>query len=977
MSDLERLGPIKEKHGRQRLGLALSSLIVLACTLGAMADSKTDPQPQDAVLSLDRMGAGVPGGWHISGDDYAWEPSPEPGPLGMGAARIRLGGSGRLTLASPACLMRAGKHHVAAVWLRSEPPGARVTLAVHDSDSEVAVLEASGIEATDTWQCRIVQGPLPKATKDRYYLQLSATGNECTLWLDGLWLGEAPSPVDADWRPTLHPCAVGLTPEAAWGLVVGQEPMRVRARVAGVTAPGCSLHLKGVHTNGRSEDLPAVALDARGVWEGAVEIGGDLAAPFGMLRIEATVFGANKDPLSAPSETLLARAPEPVPSPQPDSPFGVHVALREPDVACVAKLGYKWVRLHDAYTGTKWGFIEPEPGQWVWHDDDIALARRHGLRVLGLLDTAPPWASGATESGYTRVYHPPKDIAQWRNYVRRVVDHYAGAIDDWEVWNEPWLYNTFFRGGSPQAYAELLKTAYEEAKAANPACTVVGVNTYPAIWDRMVLFLGAYGYYDELSFHRYEPGLEGRPDDAFARVADRLRAEQAKYGPPKPLNYSEGGPDRTVFHGSFFSFADPAIMGDWSWSADQYPRMHLGVLAAGVKRFFLYSLHHDIRHGKSTWLILEPGPLLRPMHLSFAALAHFLEGARFDRRLAPAHDISALVFRQPNARPYAEGASTVVVLYANGEDAEPLPRALPPAVRCFDRWANPAEAPAEATRSPRYLVATGEAEAKLLDALSGAPDASATGQDDVESLLKSTLAALTGQTPLWQCFSTYDALAVAATPAGPVTARRGGLRSDPALAARFLLPAGTHVREHSVVRAQDLLLGQVLLANEDDSVKWAANITAIQDGPAGSWRLLSLSIAPSGETDACAQDTAAEAMGLWEHALAEGDVMALRPHMHPEALSIAFSLPDGEFWTFRNRDHCLLMLEAALTIGQGWKSHMEVSNVRQAGDVLTFTGVWKLAVPLLGTHPLAFTATLLHAAGGWQFVSLCGGFGSG
>jgi hypothetical protein len=59
----------------------------------------------------------------------------------------------------------------------------------------------------------------------------------------------------------------------------------------------------------------------------------------------------------------------------------------------------------------------------------------------------------------------------------------------------------------------------------------------------------------------------------------------------------------------------------------------------------------------------------------------------------------------------------VVVLHANGLDPEPLPRTLPEGVACYDRWGNPAAIPREATRSPVYLVATGDLAAALTSVL--------------------------------------------------------------------------------------------------------------------------------------------------------------------------------------------------------------------------------------------------------------------
>ena len=621
-------------------------------SLGYAQESSSPTPSSSNLLSFERMGAGAPGGWKIEGSNYSWNPEVDRGPLGPGAARIEFKGKGDVTVISPARAMRAEVPHLAGLWLRSDPAGAQVKVLVADNDGREEVAFNETFVAQSDWRFVSAEGVLPKATKGRYYLELNARGSDCVLGLDGLWLGEHDGAIAADWRPAVHVAGVVLEPEAGWGVVAGEAPFNVRARVVGAAGKGCQLRIHAVNTLGTAADLPPISLDDTGIWSGPFEVNDDVAKPFGMIRLEGTVVDSAGQAVSAMSETLLARVPEPVPGPLPESYFGVHVALREPDVQAVAKLGYKWCRVHDAMSITKWGHIEPEPDKWEWHDDDVAMLRRHGLSIVGMLDSAPPWHTGAkADGGYFSIYHAPTDLNLWRKYVRQVVGHYAGSIDEWEVWNEPWDMNRFFQGGSPQLYVELLKVAYEEAKSTNPKSTIIGVDTYPPMWDMAVLSMGAYPYYDLLSWHRYDPTLQGRPNDAIARVAGRLRKVQEGYGEPKPILCTEGGPDVTVFHGSFFSFADPVIVGDWSEGADRYTRMFLSMIAAGNRRFIAYSAHNDVRHGLLTHMMAEPAFLLRPMHAALAALAHFVDGAKYEKRLIPAPDVSAHVFSKSVEQP--------------------------------------------------------------------------------------------------------------------------------------------------------------------------------------------------------------------------------------------------------------------------------------------------------------------------------------
>jgi len=955
-------------------GRLLLCLSVACVALFASADTAPGDSPNDDLMSLGRMGAGAPAGWVVSGDGHEWKAEPGSGPLGVGAARIQFSHRGRLEIVSPACALTPEAPCALGLWLRCEPAGVTIDLAVRDNDTEEIML-GGAITASDVWTFQFLSGVLKKAVKQHYYLTLSAGAENATLWLDGLCLAQGEQAVYEAWRPAVQPVGVVLEPVAAWGVSAGDEPLEIHARVVGATQHGCRLQLQAAHTNGMTAPLPDVPLDDSGIWDQTFEVNGPIAQPFGMVRVEAVVVGPEGESLSASSETLLAHVPATVPGPLPDSPFGIHVRLREPDVAAVAKLGYKWCRIHDADASTKWGYAEPEPGKWVWFDDRIALARKHGLSILGLLDGSPEWERGDGRTGYWAVYGAPKSIENWRNYVRRVVDHYAGAIDEWEVWNEPWDMQRFFKGGSPKLYAELLKAAYQEAKAVNPACTIVGVDTYPPFWDAMVLAFGALPYYDVLSWHRYDPTLHGRPNDAIARVTQRIEAVQARHGTPKPTLCSEGGPDVAPFHGSFFSFADPAIAGDWSRGADVYARWFLSAIAAGNQRAIIYSVHNAPRHGRPIHMAVEPGYLLRPMHTALAALAHFIEGGRYQGRLAPAHDVTALVFHQPNARPFAKPSSTIAVLYSNGPDDEPLPKPLPHTVECFDRWANPIDRPARATRSPVYIVAASDAKGELLDALEGAPAPPTGARPMIDALLDNTLAALTqSDPPLWALFSSQASVAVLGGEQ-PLAVTRAQLRSDPALASRFVLPPGLEIAERERRQGGPFVVGAVELSGKDSA--WTLAFAATPDGPNGQWRHLSLTLAPV-PVQPAPEQRAAEAIALakrWEQALVKAHTRDLHGHFYGGPCCAATATLNGEYLVFDDLEYLVTMLNTGVLWGPAQTSVMSIDRIDVSGNVAALMGKWDIASMAFGAGAYAFTATYIDPGDGWKLASLCAGAG--
>lgn len=933
------------------------------------------------LLHFHRLGAGAPAGWRVEGQEYTWEANTADGPRGSvfqpGSAKIVFGEGGRVELQSPVIYIPAGASCLMELHFASTPPRARVSAALHNHETgRATAVQQSRDAASEEQQIFFIEKP-EASRNERYYFVLTAEGNNTTLWLDRLMLEYNTGVPPVDWLGiSLNNLGFALEPEAPWGVVTGEAPLRVRAKIAGEISDAATLRLRVVSTAGASETLPEIPVEPGRYWEKSIEITGAAAQLFGMKRVEGTIRDANGR-WCADAETLLARAPEPVPGPLPDSPFGIHVALREPDLEAVSRLGYKWVRIHDASVITKWGYIEPEPGQWLWHDDQVALARKHGLSILGMLDSAPPWATGAEQDGYFRVYHMPKNIEDWRNYVRTVVTHYKGRIDQWEVWNEPWDMMRFFQGGSPKSYVALLKAAYEEAKAANPDSVILGIDTYPPLWDMAVLAMGAYPYYDALSWHRYDPNLPGRPNDSFAVVSARLEAGQAQYGPPKPLVFSEGGPDVTLFHGSFFSFADPEIVGDWSRGADVYTRMYLSAIAAGNNRFFGYSVHSQARHGLATHMMIEPGYLLRPMHAALAALAHFIDGARLERRTAPAPDISALVFRQENFRPYADAPSTVVVIYADGENPEPLPRSIPGNVKCFDRWGNRILTPLHAARGLTYLVAEESMSEALLAAIADAPAETRVLHETPRALLEAAVRAMTmPNAPLWPLMSVQASLLIRGEGDAAHLAPLAELRGNDARVARFRLPPEAQVAKYSEHPAGPFTIGRARIATADQA--WSAAFVATADAPGRSWRLLWLGMTPdaeaSGGDDAHARrEAVTDVVKLWEDALLQAHTHGLHANLYDGPCSMATATLNGEYFVFDKPQYLITMMNTAVVWGPAQGSVMTLDDVTVSGCVALVTGRWDIASLAFGFGEYGIAAVLVEVDGVWRIAALCAG----
>jgi hypothetical protein len=177
-----------------------------------------------------------------------------------------------------------------------------------------------------------------------------------------------------------------------------------------------------------------------------------------------------------------------------------------------------------------WAELEPEPGifNWTKYDGIVDLLRRNHIRVIARLDRPPAWArSRASATGSSG---PPDDIEAYGSFVREFTAHYRDKIDHLQIWNEPNLGREWNDAPiDPSAYTALLKTAYLNAKAANPDVQILSAPLAITLGESFtpnspqyrnmndLQFLeemyaaGAKDYFDILSANAF--GLGSPPDD--------------------------------------------------------------------------------------------------------------------------------------------------------------------------------------------------------------------------------------------------------------------------------------------------------------------------------------------------------------------------------------------------------------------------------------------------------------------------------
>jgi hypothetical protein len=118
--------------------------------------------------------------------------------------------------------------------------------------------------------------------------------------------------------------------------------------------------------------------------------------------------------------------------------------------------------------------VRPDGSRW-WDglDEDIALARKYRLEVMGVLIGTPSGLAkcDASVPAFFRFRCVASDERRYAAYVGEIVRRARGAIDDWQVLSEP--DNPLMFHGTNAQYARRLVLCSAAIRRANPAARVV------------------------------------------------------------------------------------------------------------------------------------------------------------------------------------------------------------------------------------------------------------------------------------------------------------------------------------------------------------------------------------------------------------------------------------------------------------------------------------------------------------------------
>lgn len=342
-------------------------------------------------------------------------------------------------------------------------------------------------------------------------------------------------------------------------------------------------------------------------------------------------------------------------APAATSPFGAHARPTRKYYQLMSAVGVRWFRLWPPGYAL-WETVEPEPGRWVWHDEEVqTLAREYGLRLVGMLESPPAWVNAAA----------PDYWEKWENYVARVVEHFRDDIHVWEVQNEPDLKWWLSKPEGPsraQNHADYLRHTYPVIKRIDPTATVLGgsgvgtcylAGSDSAAFTDELIEAGGLQWMDAFSFHFYHAFNWRQPLDELADPvpvsAERLRARMRQAGKVVPLINSEGG----VYNpGPAVTYRPPAPDNCAPLPPQEVARllvrMYVVQIAAGIERFFYYNCCINGTPCAKAWdSFIEGDGQPRPAVAAYAVLTWALDGAHYLRTVQPTPDTWVYHFETP------------------------------------------------------------------------------------------------------------------------------------------------------------------------------------------------------------------------------------------------------------------------------------------------------------------------------------------
>lgn len=174
------------------------------------------------------------------------------------------------------------------------------------------------------------------------------------------------------------------------------------------------------------------------------------------------------------------------------------------------RVGIKWVRQF-----ADWSSIEPDPGDFKWEQWDRLINGFEGvsdLQLIVVFVNTPIWARDTPSDLLTS---PPTTSSTFARFTSAFSERYGHIVDYYQIWDEPNLRSAWGgRDPQPTAYVDLLASAYNAIRSADPSATVIVAALAPTTetgpenlsemrYLRQLYEVGAQRYFDAIAGKPY------------------------------------------------------------------------------------------------------------------------------------------------------------------------------------------------------------------------------------------------------------------------------------------------------------------------------------------------------------------------------------------------------------------------------------------------------------------------------------------
>lgn len=383
------------------------------------------------------------------------------------------------------------------------------------------------------------------------------------------------------------------------------------------------------------------------------------------------------------SELHFSVLPQPRPVSARQSAFGAYLTIAPEPLSIAKRLGFQWIG-HLTSNGRiySWNTIEPVPKDFLWYDEDIALAKHAGFMMMFSLEpcNAPKWAARLTDG---------EKLAKWTNYVAAMVSHYRDdAVRHWTISDEAQSKKCW---SNPQEYAKWHQAGYEAIKKADPEAKVI-FNT-SAEHAEKVLQVMPPRYVDIIAgnFYHAPPYIE------------RLQKVAERHGIGELWAPGVGRWTLPYYrrHASQEQLKHWIGKNYWAGKVTELAKNAIESFAHGNKRLFHYTATYVGNTNNFSFFEADSG--LKPNGVQFGALIWLIDGFTEIRTIAdskPSKGRSIAVFRFDRL-----DGNSVFAFWSNQASTERL-RLLGSAtagVQLYDQFTNPV--PVTPTGGGIYLEA--------------------------------------------------------------------------------------------------------------------------------------------------------------------------------------------------------------------------------------------------------------------------------